>query len=479
MFERQLLFVGNEWVEPSGPGQIEVVSPSTEEVVGRVPRVHSADLDRAVSAARSAFDSGPWPHLTVAERGEFLTRVSELLIPRIDELVQLQIDEMGTPDVYIRPITDWLIRGIPNQVSVLADFPFREVRDGYAGKVLVVKDPVGVIGTVIPWNVPVPGIINKAVTPLLLGCPVVIKPAEESPLSAYVVAEAFHEAGLPAGTLSILPAGAEIGERLISHPGVDRASFTGSAAVGARVGAICGEQIKPVLLELGGKSAAVLLEDVDLDRYLPSLIENSMPNSGQVCLATTRILAPRSRYDEVVTKVSEAIGSLKVGDPHDPEVTVGPLVTQRQRDRVESYIRSGIEQGARLVVGGAQDQLPSAGWFVRPTVFADVDSSMKIAQDEIFGPVLTILPYSSEDEAVAIANDSIYGLGGAVYGDPDRAFAVALRIDTGTCSVNDGPPGGGGGPFGGYKHSGLGREGGPEGRCGLPGDQVGGATGWL
>ena len=466
-FERRQLFIANQWVDPAESEMIEVYSPITEELVGRVPRVSTADLDQAAAAARLAFDEGPWPRMSVRERGDFLCRVSATLEPMIEQLVDLQVDEMGGPDRYIRAATNYLVRGIPNQVDVHASFPFREVRDGRVGKVVVMKDPIGVVGTIIPWNAPVPGILNKLVTPLLFGCPVVIKPAEETPLSAYLVADAFQAAGMPSGTLSILPAGREVGEHLVTHPAFDRISFTGSAAVGARVGALCGEQIRPVLLELGGKSAAVLLDDVDLETHLQSIMDNSLPNNGQICFATTRILAPRSRYDEVVAAVSDAVSQLKVGNPHDEDVAVGPLVSSRQRDRVEAYIRSGKEQGARVVVGGGRPQHLAKGWYVEPTVFADVDNSMQIAQEEIFGPVVAIIPFDTDDDAVAIANDSIYGLGGAVYSaDVKRAVSVASRIDTGTCSINGAPPGGGGGPFGGHKKSGLGQEHGVEGRAG-------------
>jgi aldehyde dehydrogenase (NAD+) len=464
MFERSSLFIANQWHEPSTADWLEVISPITEAPAGRVPQVSNSDVDHAVAAAREAFDDGPWPHLSVGERGTYLRRAGELLEPMIDDLVDLQVDEMGTPDSYIRAATTYLIRNFPRQVELHQDVLFRELRDGTAGKVLVIKEPIGVVGTIIPWNAPVPLLLNKLTTPLLLGCPVVIKPAEESALSAYLVAEALHAAGFPHGTISILPAGREVGEHLVTHPSVDMISFTGSAAAGSRVGALCGEQIKSTILELGGKSAAILLDDVDLDKCLHSLIAGSMPNSGQICFATTRLLAPRSRYEEVVSRVAEAVGQLKVGNPHEPEVLVGPLAARRQRDRVEHYIRLGIESGARLVVGGRRPADLDRGWYIEPTVFADVDNSMAIAQEEIFGPVLTIIRYGTDDEAVRLANDSDYGLGGAVYSaDLSRAVDLAARIRTGTCSVNGAPAGGGGGPFGGYKRSGLGRESGIEG----------------
>jgi aldehyde dehydrogenase (NAD+) len=463
-FERSSLFIANQWVAPAAPGWLEVISPITETSVGRVPRVGGGDVDRAVAAARAAFDDGPWPCLSVGERGKYLCAAGELLKPMVDDLVDLQVDEMGSPDSYIRAATTYMIESIPRQVKAHEAVRLSELRDGTTGKVLVIKEPVGVVGAIIPWNAPVPLILNKMMTPLLFGCPIVIKPAEESALSAYLVADALYDAGFPDGTISLLPAGREVGEHLVTHPSVDLISFTGSAAAGARVGGLCGEQIKSTILELGGKSAAILLDDVDLDEHLPSLISDSIPNNGQICFATTRILAPRSRYDEIVSRIGEAVSQLKVGNPHEPEVAVGPLVAGRQRDRVERYIKSGLEEGARLVTGGGRPPDLATGWYVEPTVFADVDNSMTIAREEIFGPVLAVIPYDTEDDAVRLANDSEYGLGGAVFSaDLSRAVGIAARIRTGTCSVNGAPPGGGGGPFGGYKRSGLGREHGIEG----------------
>jgi len=298
---------------------------------------------------------------------------------------------------------------------------------------------------------------------LLTGCPIIIKPAPESPLSAYIVAEALAQAGLPSGLVSIIPGGREVGEYLISHRGVDKVSFTGSTLAGRRIASICGEQIKPVTLELGGKSAAIVLDDADLGKLLPALIDSSMPNNGQACAATTRILAPSSRYDEVVDRLVAAVGSMKLGNPLDKDTDFGPLVAARQRERVEGYIRSGIDQGAKVVLGGGRPAI-NRGWYVEPTIFTEVENSMRIAQEEIFGPVIAVIRYRTEDEAIRIANDSIYGLGGGVFSaDTERALLVAAQLRTGTCSINHGILGGGGGPFGGYKQSGLGREFGPEG----------------
>ncbi len=464
MFARDSLFIGGTWAEPAGSGVIEVRSPATEDVVGRVPAGSAADIDRAVAAARLAFDDGPWPSLTVEQRGAFLLAMADALSARVAELTNLQIDEMGAPRKWIGLGTERMVGSTSAKVAAALDVPTREVRDGNAGKVLVLREPVGVVGAIIPWNAPVPTFLAKLVPTLLMGCTLVIKPAPESPLSAYVIAEALAEAGLPPGVVSIIAGERDVGEHLVRHPDIDKVAFTGSAASGARVGAICGEYIRSVTLELGGKSAAIILDDVDLERQLPTIVANALPNTGQVCVATTRILAPRSRFDEVVTGLVSTVSSMKVGDPHDESTDFGPLVARRQRDRVEEYIRIGKDEGARLVLGGGRPEGLERGWYVEPTIFADVDNSSRIAQEEIFGPVLAVIPYEDPDDAVRVANDSAYGLGGAVYTqDPERGIAVAARVRTGTCSVNEGPPNGGGGPFGGYKRSGVGREYGREG----------------
>jgi aldehyde dehydrogenase (NAD+) len=293
---------------------------------------------------------------------------------------------------------------------------------------------------------------------------VIVKCAPETPLSVYLVAEAAIEAGLPEGVLSILAGGRELGEYLVTHPGVDRVSFTGSSAAGRRVAELCGGLLRGVTLELGGKSAAVLLDDLDLDRHVGAIIASSLPNNGQVCYATTRVLVPKSRSSEIVRRLVEQVGTMTVGDPHSSDTDFGPLVAARQRDRVEGYIKSGQDEGAKIALGGGRPDGLTTGWYVEPTIFIEVDSSMRIAREEIFGPVLCVQEYEDEDQAVAIANDSDYGLGGAVFTDDlQRGLTMAARIRTGTCKVNEAPPGGGGAPFGGVKSSGLGRERGREG----------------
>jgi aldehyde dehydrogenase (NAD+) len=342
-------------------------------------------------------------------------------------------------------------------------FTWQDIRDGIYGQTLVLREPIGVVGAITAWNVPFFLAANKLGPALLAGCTVVLKPAAETPLSVFAMAEMFAEAGLPEGVLSIVPGGPETGRALTANPEIDKFTFTGSSAVGKEIGKLAAEKLKPCTLELGGKSAAIILDDADLDSTLPMLAFSGVMNSGQACVAQTRILAPRSRYDEIVEKVSAAVAAMPVGTPDDPASMIGPLISEKQRERVESYIKKGAEEGARLVTGGGRPEGLDNGYFVQPTVFADVDNSMTIAQEEIFGPVLAVIPYETEEDAIRIANDSEYGLAGSVFTtNYPRAMEVAKKIRTGTYAVNmyAFDPGA---PFGGYKNSGIGRENGPEG----------------
>jgi aldehyde dehydrogenase (NAD+) len=460
------LFIGGTWVTPEGTDTIEVVSPGTEEVVARVPDASAADVDKAVAAARQAFESGPWPRMSPADRGAVLAKVAEAVTAEMVDLSEVIATEMGSPVSWAQLAQVLAPTMIFNYYAGLAPtFAFDEVRAGVLNpEMLVTREPVGVVAAIAPWNVPLFIAAAKLAPALAAGCTVVFKPAPETPLDAFRLGEIFAEAGLPEGVLSVVPAGREVGEHLVTHPGVDKVSFTGSTAAGKRIGGLCGERLKRCTLELGGKSAAIILDDADLAATMPMLMPNAIMNNGQACVAQTRILAPRDRYDEVVEAIVEQVKLMPVGDPLDPATQVGPLVASRQRDRVEGYLRSGQEEGAKVAIGGGRPAGLDKGWYVEPTVFVDVDNKMKIAQEEIFGPVLSVIPYDSDDEAVAIANDSHYGLCGSVWtNDNDRGLGIARRVRTGTYMLNAMVPIDFATPFGGYKESGVGREFGPEG----------------
>jgi aldehyde dehydrogenase (NAD+) len=428
-----------------------------------VPVAAEADVNAACAAARKAFDEGPWPHMSPQERAAVLGAAVKIMEERADELKFLLAAETGQPLMIVDMMQYGAAMSAFNHYAGAADkFTWRDFRDGVYGQTMVVREPIGVVGAVTAWNVPFFLAANKLGPALLAGCTIVLKPAAETPLSVFAMAEMFAEAGLPEGVLSIVPGGPETGRALTSNPELDKYTFTGSSAVGKEIAKIAAENLKACTLELGGKSAAIILEDADLDSTLPMLVFSGLMNSGQACVGQTRILAPRSRYDEVVEKLSAAVAAMQVGLPDDPAAMIGPLISEKQRERVEGYIRKGVEEGARIVTGGGRPE-GLDGWFVQPTVFADVDNSMVIAQEEIFGPVLAVIPYDTEDDAIRIANDSVYGLAGSVYTtDNDKAMKIASKIRTGTYAVNmyAFDPGA---PFGGYKNSGIGRENGWEG----------------
>jgi betaine-aldehyde dehydrogenase len=466
MREHQRLFIGGEWVEPAGTGTIDVISPHSEELVGRVPEGTAADIDRAVAAARDAFDNGQWPRLSPEERIAAVQKFSEVYAAHIPDMAAVITEEMGSPITFsnlAQSPAPWMM--LNTFLQIAAEYPWEERRQGVLGSdVIVRREPAGVVGAIVPWNVPQFVIMSKLAPALIAGCTIVVKPSPETPLDAFLMAELLEEAGIPKGVVSVIPAGREVGEHLVRHPGVDKIAFTGSTAAGRRIASICGEQLKRVSLELGGKSAAIILDDADLAATVEGLKFASLMNNGQACVAQTRILASRDRYDEVVDAVSGMVGALAVGDPQDEATEVGPLVAERQQERVEKYIAVGQEEGAKVAVGG--NGRPSGvekGWYVKPTVFSGVDNSMRIAREEIFGPVLAVIPFDDTDDAVRIANDSEYGLAGSVWtGDIDQGLDIARRVRTGTYGVNqytmDFIA-----PFGGYKGSGLGREFGVEG----------------
>ncbi|GHH73535.1 aldehyde dehydrogenase [Streptomyces sulfonofaciens] len=461
------LYVGGQWVEPTRAELLEVRSPHDQSLVGRAAEATPPDVDRAVRAAREAFDNGPWPRMSAAERARVIARFSELHAARADEIADLTTAENGSA----RWFTGWTTKALSEQTAA-----FLRAADSFAWeedisrataegtRTLVRREPVGVVAAVIPWNAPHQSALVKLVPALLAGCTAVLKASPETALSTLLLGELFNEAGLPEGVLSILPADRETSEYLVSHPGVDKIAFTGSTAAGRRIASIAGEQLKRVSLELGGKSAAIVLDDADLDALSEGLKFLSFGNNAENCVAHTRILVHRGRYDETLARLKGMVESLTVGDPADPATFIGPMVREDQQQRVISYIHLGIEEGARLVTGGPEVPEGLAhGYYVRPTLFADVDNSMRIAQEEIFGPVLVVIPFDTDEEAVRIANDSPYGLGGGVWtSDEERGLAIARQVRTGTFSVN-GAPHSLEGPFGGYKASGIGREFGPVG----------------
>jgi aldehyde dehydrogenase (NAD+) len=464
--DRDAFYIEGDWRKPATDDVLEVVSPHTEEVVARTPAGSAADIDAAVAAARTAFDEGPWPRLTPEERIDVVQAFSGLYAGRLGEMAELISIEMGSPISFsnlAQAPAPWM--QIEAFLGIAREFPWESTRPGALGpEVLVRHEPVGVVAAIPPWNVPQFTIMSKLVPALLAGCTVVVKPAPEAPLDSYLLAELLHEAGVPEGVVSIVPAGREVGEHLVAHRGVDKVAFTGSTAAGRRIGAICGEQLKRCSLELGGKSAAIVLDDADLDATLEGLKFVGVMNSGQACVAQTRVLVSHERHDEVARALAETVAGMRVGDPMDDASEIGPMVAERQRERVEKYIALGLEEGAELLTGGTgRPEGLDRGWYVRPTVFAGVGSRMRIAQEEIFGPVLSVIPYDGVDDAVRIANDSDYGLAGTVWTtDEEAGLDVARRVRTGTYGVNtytmDFAA-----PFGGFKASGVGREFGPEG----------------
>ncbi|MFV0317064.1 MAG: aldehyde dehydrogenase [Microthrixaceae bacterium] len=462
--DRTEFFIGGDWVSPATTATIDVVSPHTEEVIASVPEGTPADIDAAVAAARRAFDAGPWPRMSPDERADALDRLAEAYTMRLDDIATTITAEMGAPILFSQlaqaPIPLMMLQYYANLART---FAWEENREGPLSATLVRYEPVGVVGAIAPWNVPQFTAMSKVAPALAAGCAVVLKPSPETPLDGYILAEAVIEAGLPEGVVNIVAAGRETGEHLVTHPDVDKIAFTGSTAAGRRIASLCGERLRPVTLELGGKSASIILDDADITTVSEGLEMSSFLNNGEACVAQTRILASKNRYDEVVEAVAGVASSLSVGDPMDPTTQIGPLVAQRQRQRVEDYIASGLDQGAKVVTGGGRPTGVDRGWYVEPTVFSEVDNSMRIAQEEIFGPVLAVIRYEDEADAIRIANDSDYGLAGSVWtADEQHGADVARQVRTGTLGINkyvmDLAA-----PFGGWKASGIGNEFGPEG----------------
>jgi aldehyde dehydrogenase (NAD+) len=447
------------WQKPATADAVDVLSSVTEEAIGRVPKGTAADVDRAVRSARAAFD-GAWGQTTAGERAEWLDKLAAAMKARVPQVAEAITHEVGTAIGFATKVqVEFPIHAIGLNAKFIREYRFEEE----LGNSLIVKDPVGVVGCVTPWNYPLHQIVAKIAPALAAGCTVVLKPAEIAPLSALMLADAAHEIGLPAGVFNVVCGpGRVVGEAIVGHPDVDMVSFTGSLQAGRRVASLAGEGIKKVCLELGGKSAFVVLDDAPFDKAIAAGVNNCMQNSGQTCSAWTRMLVPRARQAEAIDLAKAQLAKLTLGDPFDAKTRLGPLASANQRETVLGYIEQGKKEGARLVAGGERPAAFDKGYYVEPTIFADVDNRMTVAQEEIFGPVLTVIPYDNEDHAVALANDSIYGLAGGVWAStPDRAMTVARRLRTGQVDVN-------GGrfnllaPFGGYKKSGIGRELGPH-----------------
>ena len=463
--EHGLIYVDGQWVTPVGTAVHEVISPSTEEVVARVVLGAPEDIDRAVAGARAAFDTKDgWATTGVAHRSEVLRRFRNLVDTNRERLAQALTAEMGSPISQSRAIqVATPIRYMDYYLELAETYPFRSIRRHATGNALVTREPVGVVGAIVPWNMPAHQAISKLFPALLAGCTVVLKPVPQTSLHALVLAELADAAGFPPGVLSIVPCRRDAAERLVTHPAVDKITFTGSTEAGERIAALCAKGVRRVTLELGGKSAGIVLDDADLDTAVESLRLGSFRNSGQICSLKTRLLVPERLEDEVLDRLRHLVAAMSVGDPYDEKTHIGPMYTREHRESVERYISIGLEEGARLVAGGGRpDDLPR-GWYIEPTVFTDVDPDSTLGQEEIFGPVLSVITYRDDDEAVAIANNSPYGLSGAVYTtDRERGIAVASQIRTGAVEVN-GSGIGLAAPFGGFKTSGLGRENGPEG----------------
>jgi aldehyde dehydrogenase (NAD+) len=457
-------FIGGGWVKPSSDAMIDVIDPGTEELFFRIAEAGPADMSRAVTAARQAFDEGPWPRLSHAQRAEYLRAIAAGLRERTEDIGQIWPRESGVLHKIARHGGTGAAATFEFYAGLAETYPFEEPATPTAGEFgLIVREPVGVVGAIIPWNAPMGLISNKIAPALLAGCTVILKSSPEAPGEGYLVAEVAEAAGLPPGVLNVVTADREVSELLVRDPRVDKITFTGSTAAGRRIASLCGERIARCTLELGGKSAAVILDDMDIAAAARTLSQAECFLSGQVCSSLTRIVVTRRRHDELVEALAGTFSQVRVGDPFDAQTQMGPLAASRQRDRVEGYIAKGIAGGAALATGGGRPKDLDRGWFIEPTVFGNVDNSSAIAQEEIFGPVLSVIPADNEEQAITVANDTIYGLNASVFtNDVDRAREVARQLRSGTVGHNAFRTDFGM-AFGGFKQSGIGREGGREG----------------
>jgi betaine-aldehyde dehydrogenase len=458
------IYAGGRWVPATATARITVQNPYDLSTVGSAPDGSAEDVDVAVRAAREAFDRGPWPRLSPAERAGWMERLADELERRAESTAQLVTAEVGQPIGLSRALSGMVPVGhLRYYAGVLREFEDEEIRTniGFPGTSIVRMEPVGVAGLIVPWNYPQSLTTGKLAPALAAGCTVVIKPAGETPLDALALADAVHAIGMPPGVVNVVTGGRETGAALVDHPGVNKIAFTGSTAAGRKIGARCGERLIPATLELGGKSPAVVLDDADVARTLEELKALSFMNSGQTCFLLSRVLVPERRLAEFTDGLEAVARGLVLGDPREESTDLGPLVSERIRARARSLVDAGVAAGARVVTGG-RDLPDERGFFYEPTIIDGVDQASPLAQEEVFGPVVIVSPYSSDDEAVALANDTVYGLGGSVFsGDEERARGIARRIESGTIGINGYRPDLGS-PFGGYKASGLGRENGPE-----------------
>jgi aldehyde dehydrogenase (NAD+) len=458
-------FIGGNWLTPSTDRSLRLINPANEREIISVAEGVEADIDAAVAAARKAFDQGPWPRMRPMERAALLRDIHGYLVSRLEDLANCWIQQIGVT----RGMAHAGTKGAVDLLQFYADmgdsFAWEEkVPTSYTGQVgVIAREPVGVVAAIVPWNGPLQISMVKIAPALLAGCTVILKPAPESPLEAYILAEAAEAVGLPRGVFNVVPADRGASERLVAHPGVDKISFTGSSVVGKRIGAVAAERVARVTLELGGKSAAIVLDDYDVDQAAETLASTVTRLSGQICSNLTRILVSRKLHDRFCASLAAKMEAITVGNPYNPATQMGPLAMKRQLDRVHHYIELGKSEGAELVTGGGTPSHLNAGYFVEPTLFANVDNAATIAQEEIFGPVTCAIPYDDLDEAISIANDTSFGLGGAVLtNDAEKAYQIARRVRTGTVgqhgSRTDLQIG-----YGGFKQSGLGREGGQQG----------------
>ncbi|SIT41757.1 Geranial dehydrogenase [Paraburkholderia piptadeniae] len=459
-------FIGGKWTEPSTSETFNVINCSTEEVVATVATAASSDMQRAVAAAREAFDHGPWPRMTPQERAVYLERFAERLEALNDEFARVWAIETGIVYKVAQPRIGLFISGAFRQYAAMAStFPFTEELRSVSGNLAYrIYEPVGVVGEIIPWNGPAGLMAYKTAPALLAGCTLVIKSSPEAPCSAYMFAEICEEIGLPPGVVNVVTADRDVSEELVRNPDVDKITFTGSTGAGRKIASIAGDRIARVTLELGGKSPAIILDDYDIETAAQTLGSSYFGyNTGQICHSLTRVIVPRAKHDSMVEALANIAKQIVVGDPFAPETTSGPLASGRQRETVERFVATGVAEGATLATGGKRPPGQARGFFYEPTVFGNVDNRSTIAQQEIFGPVLSVIPADDEASAIRMANDTPFGLNAAVFtNDRDRALAVARQIRSGTVGHN-GPRTDFSIGFGGFKQSGIGREGGTEG----------------